>query len=177
MASIRVTKKAFKKVAKLMQNTMKKIISGDLNPSTSQFRNGDLVKQLKVSTDFDEKKGKFSFILNMPFYGKFFDSGVLGSGKGIGKRRYVGKRAVPNPDSFYDIGQFKGKSIGTKAQPTNLPFTLNTHIAYFGLQPKPFINQGIDVSFEEVVDKVGPDFADEVFNAVKDLTKKSIKIS
>lgn len=172
MASIRVTKKAFKKVANLMENTMKKKIKQQLNPKTSKFRTGNLIKNLNVGTKFDENKGMFSFILNMPFYGMFFDAGVLGSSSPVGKRKYLGTQAVPNQKSFYDMGRFKSKTVGAR----NLPFPLAANIAYFGLEPKPFINQGIDVSFEQVVEQVGPDFADEIFDAVKELGKKTITI-
>ena len=146
---------------------MKKMIKSQLNPKTSKYRSGALVKDLAIATKQDKEKGLFSFILNFPFYGQFFDSGVMGSRKPVStNRRYSGKMATPNQKSFYQMGKFKGKSIGTQLNPTGMPFALNTNIAYFGLQPKPFINAGIDEGLEQATKQLGPDLAQQVSKAI-----------
>jgi hypothetical protein len=170
MKSIRVTKKAFKKVASIMENTMKKMIKSQLNPGTSEFRSksGGLVKNLAISTKQDKEKGLFSFLLKFPFYGQFFDSGVMGSGKPAKNWNYKSrKRAAPNQKSFYEMGRFKGKSVGNRMDPTNMPFPLRVSVAYFGLQPKPFINAGIDEGLEQATKQLGPDLAQQVSKAIK----------
>ena len=170
MKSIRVTKKAFNKVASIMENTMKKMIKSQLNPKTSKYRSGALVRDLAVSTKQDKDKGQFSFFINFPFYGQFFDSGVKGSRKPVStNRKYTGTMASPNQKSFYEMGKFKGKSIGTQVNPTGLPFALNTNIAYFGLQPKPFINAGIEDGLEQANKQLGPDLAQQVSKAIGDI--------
>ncbi len=169
MKSIRVTKKAFKKVASIMENTMKKLIKSQLNPSMAKFRSGALVRDLQVTTKEDPNKGTFSFFVNFPFYGQFFDSGVAGSRKPVRGRVPKGKFASPNQKSFYQMGKFKGKSIGTQTQPTGLPFPLNTNIAYFGLQPKPFINAGIEEGMDKALETVGPDLAGQITKAIKNI--------
>ena len=162
---IRTTRKAFNKVAAIMQNTMKKMIKSQLNPSIKK-RSGNLQRNLAVSTKQNSDKGEFEFIVKFPFYGQFFDSGVAGSGKSIKGRKYRGKNAIPNKKSFYEMGRFKGKSIGTKTRPTGLPFPLNAHIAYFGLTPKPFINPGIEEGIEQANKQLGPDMAEQVTKAI-----------
>jgi len=161
---IRTTRKAFNKVAAIMQKTMKRIIKSNLNPSMSKFRSGNLVKNLAISTKQDKEKGLFSFIVKFPFYGMFFDSGVRGSRKPIGKRKYSGKQATPNSDSFYDMGKFKSKTIGASS---NLPFPLKANVAYFGLTPKPFVNPGLQEGIDQAAKQLGPDMAEQVINAVK----------
>jgi len=164
---IRVTKKAFNKVASIMENTMKKMIKSQLNPNTADLRSNALVRDLAVSTKVDKEKGLFSFLLKFPFYGQFFDSGVMGSGKPAKNWDYKSrKRATPNQKSFYDMGRFKGKSVGNKMDPTNMPFPLRVSVAYFGLQPKPFINAGLEEGMDQALKTLPKDLVGEITKAI-----------
>ena len=167
---IRVTKKAFNRVASIMQKTMKKMIKSQLNPKTSDLRSGALVRDLAVSTKQDPNKGTFSFLVKFPFYGQFFDSGVMGSGKPAKNWNYgTRKRATPNQKSYYEMGKFKGKSVGNKQDPTNMPFPLRVSVAYFGLQPKPFINAGIEEGMDQALKTLPKNLVGEITKAIGDI--------
>ena len=167
---IRITKKAFNRVASIMQKTMKKMIKSQLNPKTSDLRSGALVRDLAVSTKQDPNKGTFSFFINFPFYGQFFDSGVMGSGKPAKNWDYkTRKRATPNQKSYYEMGKFKGKSVGNKQDPTNMPFPLRVSVAYFGLQPKPFINAGIEEGMDQALKTLPKNLVGEITKAIKNI--------
>jgi len=172
---IRVTKKAFNRVASIMQKTMKKMIKSQLNPKTSNLRSGALVRGLAVSTKQDPDKGTFSFDVKFPFYGKFFDSGVMGSGKPAQNWNYkTRKSATPNQKSFYEMGKFKGKSVGNKQDPTNMPFPLRVSVAYFGLQPKPFINAGIEEGMDEALKTLPKELVGEITEAIGNIKPVTI---
>lgn len=100
---------------------------------------GDLARSIEYEVKRED--GSYNLIRSMNTYGKYVDGGVRGTNN---------KKGIPNPKSFYEIGQFKSKVI---SQQSGLPYPVRYVIARDGIKPNPFILPSMD----SVLDKQGMD--------------------
>ena len=121
---------------------------GKLNASTNGT--GDLANSIKYQVE-DPGDGKMNLVRSMNAYGNNVDAGVKG---------WDNKKGIANPNSLYDIGQFRHRTI---AQESGLPYPVRYVIARDGLTPKPFIvpsitsviqNQGKEILLNASIDEI-----------------------
>tara|TARA_R110000803_G_scaffold38327_7_gene82770 strand:- start:155 stop:625 length:471 start_codon:yes stop_codon:yes gene_type:complete len=127
---------------------IKQVMVGKLNASTKGT--GDLANSIKYQVE-DPGDGKMNLVRSMNAYGNNVDAGVKG---------WDNKKGIPNPNSLYDIGQFRHRTI---AQESGLPYPVRYVIARDGLTPKPFIvpsitsviqNQGKELLLNASIDEI-----------------------
>jgi hypothetical protein len=110
--------------------------------------------QVKPAQERDDNQAGFS--ISMEDYGFYQDSGVMGT-----KQKFS-----PNPESLFNPGQFKKKTIGGP-----LPFAVRKSIAEKGFRPRPFIVPAVKRLLQnlepELVEAGGEDINEEI----KDLFK------
>ena len=93
---------------------IKQVMVGKLNASTKGT--GDLANSIKYQVE-DPGDGKMNLVRSMNAYGNNVDAGVKG---------WDNKKGIPNPNSLYDIGQFRHRTI---AQESGLPYPVRYVIA------------------------------------------------
>lgn len=117
---------------------------GRLNSTTKGT--GALANSISYSVN-EPGDGSYELTRQMFTYGNYVDAGVKG---------WDNKKGIPNPQSLYDIGQFKHKTI---APESGLPYPVRYVIARDGLTPKPFIvpsiNQVLENQGKEILIKAG----------------------
>tara|TARA_R110000868_G_scaffold95624_3_gene262879 strand:+ start:71 stop:541 length:471 start_codon:yes stop_codon:yes gene_type:complete len=127
---------------------IKQVMVGKLNASTNGT--GDLANSIKYQVE-DPGDGKMNLVRSMNAYGNNVDAGVKG---------WDNKKGIANPNSLYDIGQFRHRTI---AQESGLPYPVRYVIARDGLTPKPFIvpsitsviqNQGKEILLNASIDEI-----------------------
>jgi len=118
----------FENIERVMEEGARMYADAIRNSAIEQrlFKSGELARSVQGETY--SREGKIGIQVSMADYGIYQDSGISGI-----------KQKVPsNGQSFYPPGQFRSKVIGG-----NLPFAVRKSIAEKGLQPRPFIVQGL----------------------------------
>ena len=127
---------------------IKQVMVGKLNTSTRG--KGDLANSIKYQVQ-EPGDGTYNLTRQMNAYGNNVDAGVKG---------WDNKKGIPNPNSLFEIGQFRHKTI---AQESGLPYPVRYVIARDGLTPKPFIipsitsviqNQGKELLTKASIDEI-----------------------
>ena len=136
---------------------------GKLNTSTRG--KGDLANSIKYQVQ-EPGDGTYNLTRQMNAYGNNVDAGVKG---------WDNKKGIPNPNSLFEIGQFRHKTI---AQESGLPYPVRYVIARDGLTPKPFIVPSITSVIQnqgkELLTKASIDEIDVLVNTN---SQKTIKIT
>jgi len=142
---------------------IKQVMVGKLNTSTRG--KGDLANSIKYQVQ-EPGDGTYNLTRQMNAYGNNVDAGVKG---------WDNKKGIPNPNSLFEIGQFRHKTI---AQESGLPYPVRYVIARDGLTPKPFIVPSITSVIQnqgkELLTKASIDEIDVLVNTN---SQKTIKIT
>jgi len=146
---IKNIREVLEQLAQFLQDNLK---DGIINKGL--FKTGRLANSVQVRYEDNDKEPRFS--LTMENYGFYQDSGVNGTKSKIN----------PNPESLFDPGQFKSKTIGG-----NLPFAVRKSIAEKGFRPRPFIVGAVNRSVENYADKLIMAGEEDINDEILDLFK------
>ena len=131
------------KITGQLTQTAKAVPTSSITGKPWKNVGGTLNNSIKVDT---EKAGTEDvLVLSFRNYGLYLDSGVNG----------IDKSVTPSLRSLFGPGQFKNKRFGKgQASPVggNLSFGGRVNIRRFGIEPKPWIRNVIDVLSEEIMD-------------------------
>lgn len=122
-------KGVLKQGAQFLQDNL---VDGIINQGL--LKRGDLARSVNVQ--YQENNDEPSFIIKMEDYGFYQDSGV----KGTKQWNYS-----PNPESYFDPGQFRSVVIGG-----DLPFAVRKSIAQKGFRPRPFIIPAVNRTIQNM---------------------------
>jgi len=127
---------------------IKQVMVGKISSTTNGT--GDLANSIKYQVE-EPGDGKMNLVRSMNAYGNNVDAGVKG---------WDNKKGIPNPNSLFEIGQFRHRTI---AQESGLPYPVRYVIARDGIAAKPFIvpsinsvleNQGKELLMKASIDEI-----------------------
>jgi hypothetical protein len=147
-------KQALDRIGKMLVSTMR---------SKVPVNSGKLKRSLDYSVT--EDKSGLGLTTEMESYGQFVDSGVKGTSN---------KKGFESPQSLYDIGKFKSKTI---APQSGLPYPVRLTIARDGLKPQPFIIPSYDQVMKDKGEKILTDAGVDIVTADIDKVLKSQKLN
>jgi len=142
---------------------IKQVMVQKLNSTTRG--KGNLANSIKYQTE-EPGGGVINLVRSMNAYGNNVDAGVKG---------WDNKKGIPNPQSLFQIGQFRHKTI---SQESGLPYPVRYVIARDGIAPKPFIVPSINTVLQnqgkELLTKAS---IDEIDILIDTSGQKNIKIT
>ena len=129
------------------------LVDGIINKGI--LNTGKLAQSVMV-TPSDKDEDEAGFNITMENYGFYQDSGVMGT-----KQKFS-----PNPESLFNPGQFKKKTIGGP-----LPFAVRKSIAEKGFRPRPFIVPAVLRLLQNLEPDLVEAGGEDINEEIKDLFK------
>ena len=153
------TEQALVKLGDLLKQAMVQKLNSTTNGT------GALARSISFKVE-EPEKGTYRLVRTMDEYGNYIDSGVKGTSN---------KKGIPNPQSLFEIGQFRHTAI---APESGLDYPVRYVIARDGIAPKPFIvpsiEQVLQTAGKELIVAASMEDLQEMFN---NNTKQNIKVT